>query len=249
MSLELNKIHLGDSYELIKQIPDKSIDLIYTDIPYEFHSGKGGGFMEKRVGNMREKQLSGLDKGINYDIYNDFIRVLKQINLFIWLNKYQIEETLRFFSKYDTTFEILTWNKLNPIPMTSNVWLSDIEYCLYFRSRGVKLNDGYELKSKWHTSAINKEDKDDFDHPTIKPLELVKRHILHSSQPKDVVLDMFIGSGTTAVASKELNRQFIGIEIDPKWHKIAVDRVNGINAKGQVSLFADFDKIEIVKEK
>ena len=54
-----------------------------------------------------------------------------------------------------------------------------------------------------------------------------------------------MGSGTTAVASKELGRQYLGIEIDEKWHKIAVDRVNGINAKGQVSLFADFEKLEL----
>jgi DNA modification methylase len=244
--LETNKIHLGDSYELIKQIPDKSIDLIYTDIPYDIRGGKGGGFMEKRIGRVRNQELKGLDNGIDFKIYDEFVRVLKDINLFIWLNKYQIQETLNYFlDKYDLTFEILTWNKINPIPMTSNVWLSDIEYCLYFRSRGVKLNDGYELKSKWHTSPINKSDKDEFQHPTIKPLELVKRHILHSTQPKDIVLDPFMGSGTTAVACKENDRQYLGMEIDAKWHKIAVDRVNGVNAKGEVSLFADFEKLEL----
>jgi DNA modification methylase len=244
--LETNKIHLGDSYELIKQIPDKSIDLIYTDIPYEFRSGKGGGFMQQRIGRIREKEMVGLDNGIDFKIYDEFVRVLKDINLFIWLNKYQIQETLNYFlDKYDLTFEILTWNKINPIPMTSNVWLSDSEYCLYFRNRGVKLNDGYELKSKWHTSPINKSDKDEFEHPTIKPLELVKRHILHTTQPKDIVLDPFMGSGTTAVACKENDRQYLGMEIDAKWHKIAVDRVNGVNAKGEVSLFADFEKLEL----
>lgn len=244
--LELNKIHLGDSYELIKQVPDKSIDLIYTDIPYELRNGRGGGFMKERIGRIKDKELVGLDNGIDIKIYDEFIRVLKDINIFIWLNKYQIQPTLNYFlDKYDLTFEILTWNKLNPIPMTSNVWLSDIEYCLYFRSRNIKLNDGYELKSKWHISPINKDDKDEFAHPTIKPLELVKRHILHTTQPNDIVFDPFMGSGTTAVASKELNRQYLGIEIDPKWHKIAVDRVNGINAKGEISIFADFEALEL----
>jgi DNA modification methylase len=244
--LELNKIHLGDSYELIKQIPDKSIDLIYTDIPYDIQGGAGGGFMSERISRVRDKELVGLKDGINYDILNQFSRVLKQTNIFIWCNKRQLLPILNFFDKEDILSEVLTWNKINPIPMTNNVWLSDIEYCLYFRSRGLKLNDGYELKSKWHTSPINMDDKNDFDHPTIKPLELVKRHLLHTTQPKDIVLDMFVGSGTTAVASKELNRQFIGIEIDEKWHKIAVDRLNGINAKGQTSLFTDFDKINLV---
>jgi DNA modification methylase len=59
------------------------------------------------------------------------------------------------------------------------------------------------------------------------------------------VLDPFMGSGTTAVASKENDRQYLGMEIDAKWHKIAVDRVNGVNAKGEVSLFADFEKLEL----
>ena len=52
----------------------------------------------------------------------------------------------------DCYFEILTWNKANPTPTTNNSWLPDIEYCLYFREKGVVLNDGYELKSKWYIS-------------------------------------------------------------------------------------------------
>ena len=122
--------------------------------------------------------------------------------------------------------------------MCSGNWLPDIEYCLYF-NRGTKLNDGYELKSKWYISAINKKDKDLFKHPTIKPLELVKRHILHTTQPNDIVLDCFCGSGTTCVACKETGRRYIGMEIDPEYHKIAVDRVNGIEASGQITIFSE----------
>jgi DNA modification methylase len=60
---------------------------------------------------------------------------------------------------------------------------------------------------------------------------------LHTTQKNDIVLDCFIGSGTTAVACKEIERQFIGFEINPKWHKIANDRINKIDANGQGSLF------------
>ena len=77
---------------------------------------------------------------------------------------------MNFFNKYGCMYEILTWNKSNPTPMTNNTFLPDIEYCLYFRETGVKLNDGYELKSKWYESSINKKDKDKYKHPTIKPL-------------------------------------------------------------------------------
>jgi DNA modification methylase len=148
-----------------------------------------------------------------------------------------------FLERYNVFSTILTWNKLNPIPTGNNTWLSDIEYCLYFRDSNTKLNDGYDLKSKWFTSPINKPDKDLYDHPTIKPLELVKRHLAHATQPNDIVLDCFSGSGTTCVAAKELDRRFIGIEIDPEYHKISVDRLNGITTSGQTSIFTDFESL------
>lgn len=141
-------------------------------------------------------------------------------------------------------FEILTWNKTNPTPMTNNTFLPDIEYCLYFRQKGFKLNDGYELKSKWYISPINKSDKDLYNHPTIKPLDLVKRHILHTTKPNDIVLDCFCGSGTTCVAAKETGRKYIGMEINKEYYEIAKKRINGMNANGQISIFTDISKIE-----
>lgn len=83
-----------------------------------------------------------------------------------------------------------------------------------------------------------KKDKDLFEHATIKPLPLVTRHLLHTTQPNDIVLDCFIGSGTTAIACKEIGRQFIGFEISEKWCEIAKDRLNNIDANGQISLLS-----------
>ena len=107
---------------------------------------------------------------------------------------------------------------------------------LYFREKGVSYNNGYENKSKWFTSPANKNDKDLFQHATIKPLQLVTRHILHTTKPNDIILDPFIGSGTTAVSCINTNRQFIGFEINEKWHKVANDRINGITATGQIQM-------------
>lgn len=135
------------------------------------------------------------------------------------------------------------WCKTNPIPTTHNNWLSDIEYCVYIRGAGIKLNDGYELKSKWYVSPINQTDKSLYKHPTIKPLELVKRHILHATQKNDIVLDCFCGSGTTCIACKETNRRFIGMEIDKEYYKIAKNRLNGITANGQLSIFTNIEEI------
>lgn len=123
-------------------------------------------------------------------------------------------------------YNMLVWCKTNPAPTTNAGWLSDVEYCLVFKENGAaRYNDGYEIKSKWYLSPINKADKDNWGHPTIKPLELVERHIKHSTNEGDTVLDCFMGSGTTGVACRNLNRNFIGIEINEEYYKIAERRM------------------------
>lgn len=245
--LELNKIHLGDCYELIKQLPDKSVDCVYTDVPYLYSNGYhkhenncGVGITDSFV-----ESLSTMINGIDYKIYDDFVRICKKVNVFIWCSKEQVLDTLNYFEQGRYLFDILFWGKSNPQPLARNSYLADTEYCLHLREKGVPLNDGYELKSKWYSGAINKRDKDLYEHPTIKPLALVKRHILHATQPNDIILDPFMGSGTTAVAAQETGRQFIGFEIESKWHKIACDRVKGITATGQFSLFNQLNNKEI----
>ena len=242
----INTIQLGDCYELIKNIPDKSIDCIYVDVPYYYESGGyGNSDIAKQIAKYTKDDLKekNIYDGFDTKIYDEFIRVCKKVNIYIWCSRLQIVETLNYFVSKGYLFNILCWCKTNPIPATNNSWLSDIEYCLNFRESGCKLNDGYELKSKYYISPLNQNDKSLFKHPTIKPLELVKRHILHSTQPNDIVLDCFCGSGTTCVACKETGRRYIGMEIDPEYHKIAVNRLNGITASGQLSIFTDISKI------
>ena len=134
-----------------------------------------------------------------------------------------------FVEKHKCLFMPIVWCKTNPIPFGANNFLADKEYCYCFYASGVKFNDGWEHKATYYVSSINMKDKQDYEHPTIKPLEMVKNHILNSTQENDVVLDTFIGSGTTAVACKELGRNYIGFEINPEYYQIAVDRVNGIS--------------------
>lgn len=209
MNIKPNNIYLGDCYELIKEIPDKSIDLIYVDIPYLIDShGYGKSDLSKRLVqkdkqlgrakfiynenkkennrinmNAKKKDLEIVDitAGIDYSIFDEYIRVMKKLNLYVWCSKHQILDILNYFSKHGN-YEVLVWCKTNPMPTTNNLWLPDIEYCLYFREKGVKLNNGYELKSKFYVSPANVDDKKKYKHPTIKPIELVKKHILHTTQ-------------------------------------------------------------------
>ena len=223
---EINKIYNVDAYKAIKDIKDKSIDCIYTDIPYLYKSGGAGSSpLANRIKN-KINAIQDISNGIDYSILDDFIRVLKKVNIFIWCSKLQILELLEYFKGY--FFEILVWCKTNPQPNCNNVYLADIEYCLHFREKGVKLNDGYQLKSKFYVSGINQKDKLLYLHPTIKPLELVKRHILHATQENDIILDPFLGSGTTTIACQKTNRKYIGFELDKHYFDIANDRLNGL---------------------
>lgn len=240
---EINKIYNEDSYEAIKNIPDKSIDCIYTDVPYLYQKGGASStLLGQRMVKMRET-LSDISDGFDYIIMDDFIRVMKRINIFIWCSKAQILDIMNYFSKFNVNYEILVWCKENPVPK-NNSWLSDIEYCLFFREKCFPLNEGYYLKSKYYVSPLNKSDKDLFNHPTIKPLELVKRHLLHATNPNDIVADFFLGSGTTCVGAMETGRNYIGFEIDKDYFQIAQDRLNGLTQQdrkkkndGQIDIF------------
>lgn len=242
--LEINKIHLGSCYELIKQIPDKSIDFIYTDIPYLYKKGGGSGISKLSKDKFRNKNdLKEISNGIDYSILKEFVRVLKNINIMIWCSREQLLDIMNFFnSSGGGTPFINVWCKSNPFPVNTT-WLSDIEYCICFIQNHNATNSEklpVNKRFKYYVSTINQNDKIKFKHPTIKPLDLVKNHIEVMTNKNDLVLDCFSGSGTTAVACKELERNFIGIEIDEKWHKISVDRLNGILANGQTSIFTEF---------
>ena len=254
MKYEANNIYNVDCYEAIKDIPDKSIDLVYIDIPYDLEgNGGGGAFGSKKrdYHNEYEKvskntnasalsirkannnnNISDIAFGIDYSILDELCRVMKRIYIYIWCSKKQIPPLLNYFLDKGCFWDLFVWHKTNPIPTCNNKYLSDTEYCLIFREDGTSVNYGtYETKSKYYISEINKKDKDLYDHPTIKPLEMVKNHIINSTQENDVVLDCFMGSGTTCVACKELGRKYIGFEINPTYYNIALDRLNGITQR------------------
>lgn len=240
MEYERNNIYNVDSYKAIKEIPDKSIDLIYTDIPYLILSGgSGGSELAKRIYKNQKIDLKEIKDGIDFSIFDEFVRIQPHIYCYIWCSKEQIIDILNYFVKeHNCYFNILCWCKTNPTPMCNGSWLPDIEYCLVFKEVGTpKYNDGYEFKSKWYVSGINQKDKILYEHPTIKPLPLVKKHLQHSCTKGMVVLDPFSGSGTTCMACKELGIDYIGFEIDKNYYEKSLERLNGYTQK-------DIDKKE-----
>ena len=120
--------------------------------------------------------------------------------------------------------ELLAWHKTNPIPTCCNKYLSDTEYLLFFRQKGVKLFGNFDTKKKYWLQEINMEDKEKWGHPTIKPLNIMRTLIFNSSEEGQTVLDPFIGSGTTAIAAYKTGRHYIGFELSEKYYKVATER-------------------------
>ena len=245
---ELDNIYCEDCYEAIKSIPDNSIDLIVTDPPYMIENTKAGGEskLAKSIQVMNDEiENNNLTNGFDIKILDEMVRVMKNINLYIWCNHKQIPMYIDYFvNKLKCSFDILIWHKTNAMPLFNNKYLTDKEYCLYFRKGGYCNPNSYEEAKTVYYQPINSKDKKQYGHPTIKPLNLIETIIKNSSHEGDIVLDTFMGSGTTAVACVETNRHFIGFELNPKFHKIACDRLKGITQQdrrieesGQMKLF------------
>lgn len=240
----INKITFGDSYKLIKDIPDESIDLVIIDPPYYFQKGGLGIFKDRHTRYMDAIEEKNLNDNYDLSIIDELCRVMKAINIYIWCNKIQIHQYLNYFEHKNCSNEFIIWEKTNPVPTINNTYVNDKEYCLYFREYGkTKLYGDYETRRTIYRTKCNKTDKDKYKHPTIKPLKIIKNLIINSSKQGDIVLDCFSGSGTTCVAAKELNRRFIGIEIDKQYYEISVDRLNGVLANGQISFDTDITKL------
>lgn len=233
------KILLGDAYELIKEIKDKSIDLILTDPPYDIQGIHGSGIMKSRnKGNFsREIEENGLDKGFDMSILDEFIRVMKKINIYIWCNKPMLPSLIKYFvEERNCNWEMIIWAKENPIPFCGTHYLCDKEYCLYFWENGAPVDIPFERAKTIYSSKTNVWDKKKFNHPTVKSMEITKNLILNSSQRGGIILDTFSGSGTTAVACRDLERNFIGFEINPTFYKTSIERLEGIDQNGNVML-------------
>lgn len=238
---ELDQVYNEDCYKAIKDIPDKSVDLIVTDPPYLIENTTAGGKSDlaKSIQNMNN-ELSGniLTKSIDIGLLDEFMRIMKVPNLYIWCNHKQIPMYIDYFvNRQNCSFDIIIWNKTNATPLFCNKYLTDKEYCLYFRKGGYCNPQTYEDAKTVYSQPINIKDKDKFEHPTIKPINIIQTIIKNSSKPNDIILDCFAGSGTTLVACKELERHYLGFEINRNWCEVARNRLNGIDANGQLSLF------------
>ena len=244
--METNKIYLGDSYELLKDIPDKSVDLVVIDPPY---------LIDYKTNHRKDKThdfCSAIENDSNSDLIEYIIpelhRVLKDDTaIYIFSSPDTIDFFKSLIDKYFKIKNIIIWVKNNWTAGDLEAqYGKQYEMCIY-ANKGRKKINGKRITDVWIANdemGLNRVSGNEQVHQNQKPLELIKRMIEKSSNENDIILDCFMGSGTTCVAAKELGRRYIGIEIDGNYFKIAKDRLNGITTNGQTSIFTDFDNVE-----
>lgn len=240
--MKLNTIYNEDCLEGMKRIPDKSIDLMITDPPYLHVKGgmKSKKFNVGRVWSADSRmvnEMSDFDKKEIFNFLDASLRVLKRANMYIFCSKLQLIHYFEYISEYNANvpksralkYDLLIWDKLDNRMMSSKFHASDIEYIVRIYEQGVSLNkvwdeDGKKADSD-HYMKLQSFRKPMGEHTTQKPVELIKRLIRISSNENDLVLDTFMGSGTTAIACINTNRNFIGFELDEGYFETANERI------------------------
>jgi len=222
----------GDCLDLLPTIPDGSIDMILTDPPYEI-SNSGGGMMDR---DNREfiRNIDGMGMcRSNFDVtgfLNACLEKFEHKSRFcgvFFCGMKQLSSYICWAENNKLQVGVGVWHKSNPAPLCNFKYLNDVEYWVYIKGNKSKILGNYHSKSMVYSSQINKKDKKLYRHPTIKPVEIIEKFLTNHSLDGAVVLDPFMGSGTTGVACKNLNRNFIGIEKDPEYFKIAQERIFG----------------------
>lgn len=220
-----HQFYNGDCWQIMETLKDKSIDLVVTDPPYLIDTDPQ--HLQNRSTNVGKSFLKSLPKlsafSSSLDIprfYQTLKRLQPKINAYIFANKAQIPTYIKtFVEEGKCAFEILLWYKPNSIPAYKHHYLPDKEYLLLFKEKGAYLNPTSKTNATTiFTAPMTAKERIKYNHPTVKPIELIKRAIINSSNEGDTILDPFAGTGTTSIAAHSLNRNSVNIEINPDYY-------------------------------
>ena len=252
-NLPFDQIIQGDCIEVLATLPESSVDLIFADPPYNLQ-------LRQELWRPNMTRVDAVDDAWDrfdgFQAYGDFTRgwlaacrrVLKDTGTLWAIGTYHhiyrtgaILQDLGFWILND-----ITWIKTNPMPNFRGVrftnahetllWACKFKGAKYtFNHQAMKaLNDDLQMRSDWLIPICSGPERLKVNgkkaHSTQKPEALLYRVILSSSNPGDVVLDPFFGSGTTGAAAKKLGRRWIGIEKDPAYTQMARERIEAISA-------------------
>ncbi|MCW9043387.1 MAG: site-specific DNA-methyltransferase [Pseudopelagicola sp.] len=250
--LPLNTILDGDCIEMMNSLPAESIDLIFADPPYNLQLR---GDLHRPDNSKVDAVDDDWDQFASFAAYDKFSREwlkaarrLLKPNGAIWVigsyhNIFRLGAELQ-----NQGFWILNdvvWRKANPMPNfrgkrftnahETMIWASKEEGAKYtFNYEALKsLNEGIQMRSDWVLPICNgherlKDENGDKAHPTQKPESLLHRILVGSTNPGDVILDPFFGTGTTGAVAKMLGREYIGIEREAAYRKVAEKRLKNV---------------------
>jgi modification methylase len=248
----LNTIQPGDCIEVMNSLPENSVDLIFADPPYNLQLK---GELHRPDNSKVDAVDDHWDQFDSFAVYDRFTRdwlsaarrILKP-NGAIWVigsyhNVFRMGAELQ-----NQGFWILNdvvWRKSNPMPNFRGKRLTNAHETLIWASKSEtakptfnyealkSLNEGVQMRSDWVLPICTgherlKDENGDKAHPTQKPESLLHRVLIGTTNPGDVVLDPFFGTGTTGAVAKMLGRNFIGIEREDNYRKVAEKRIKNV---------------------
>lgn len=251
-TLPLDQVLVGDCRQILSELPENSIDLIFADPPYNLQ-------LEGELWRPNLTKVAAVDD--DWDQFDSFSqydrftyewltacrRVLKPTGTLWVIGSYhniyrvgRILQDLKFWFLND-----VIWVKSNPMPNFSGVRFTNAHETLLWaqKEKGAQytfnyqamkaLNDGLQMRSDWYIPICTgkerlKDETGEKAHTTQKPEALLYRVILSSSNPNDVVLDPFFGTGTTGAVARRLHRHFIGVEVEEKYARLAMERLKNV---------------------
>jgi site-specific DNA-methyltransferase (adenine-specific) len=215
-----------DSDSVAKLMNGQKADMVFTDPPYDMQMK--GGCVGDVAKNMRkvEKDIEFISTFNPTDFLNTLPMVFenKKMNAYIFCNKDLVPKYLNFAVESKYNFNILIWKKPNAIPLGDSHY-PDVEYLLLFRKSAI-WNNG--LKDVNYSRCLEY-GRETGLHPTMKPIELISNEMQISSNKNSLVFDFFLGSGSTMIASHQLKRKCFGMELDPKYCQVIIDRMKKLD--------------------
>lgn len=237
--IELDKIYNEDCLEGMKQIADKSIDLVVTDPPYLFIKGGQSG-KNKVVGSMGKHgaitaELGDFDGTKIYELCHTIKRLFKNnYNAYFFCSELQLVYYLDFARNNHLRYNVLIWDRQDQKQLSKVAFRSNIDYIVRIYGNGQGLRRIDEPSSFYSKIYSGKQPYQE-GHPTEKPLPLIEKFIKLSSNKGDLILDPFMGSATTAIACIREKRHFVGFELNKEYYDKACKRIE--NELMQPTLF------------
>lgn len=227
-------VKLGDSFQLIKELESQSVDLILTDPPYNL-SGYSTGNIELSWRKAINNDLAEWDRNSfePQEWVDEFKRILKPTgNIFAFTSYNLLGKWHSAFDPEFDTFQYMVWHKTNPAPKIYKAgFLNSCELIICAWNKGHTWN--FISQKDMHNFfespiCMGRERVKDPVHPTQKPLKILQHIVKIASNKGDTVFDPFMGVGSTGVASLNMERKFIGFELEEPYFNASIKRLNAV---------------------